>query len=157
MPKPHRTQLDQALDTKISQLRELLLNAKDLDEVSEYFYGALVTDDAFIASGACSSNSRLLTALQAVLERVAPEGKLGTPLIIRLDQQAFCHGYSTWGAGHAVFFYFEQLDLGFCSYSRSLTSDEVTFLRFNLTNVAGAGAWGAWQSVSAAARNKAPQ
>jgi hypothetical protein len=152
MPKPHQTQLDPRIDAKISQLRKLLMTAKDLDQVSEYFHSELVADDAFIASGARSSNSRLLTALQAVLERVAPEGKLGTPLIIRLDQQALCHGYSPWGRGHVVFFYFEQLDLGFCSYSPSLSSAEVIFLRFNLTNAAGAATWGAWQSVDAAAR-----
>jgi len=156
MSKPHQTQVDQRVDAKILQLRKLLMTAKDLEQVSEYFHDVLVPDDAFIASGTRSSNARLLTALQAVLERVAPEGKLGTPLIIRLDPQALCHGYSTWGRGHVVFFYFEQLDLGFCSYARSLCCAEVTFLRFNLTNVTGVGAWGAWQSVSAAAR-KAPQ
>lgn len=152
MPKPHQTKLDQRVEAKISQLRELLISAKDLDQISEHFHEVLVPDEAFIASGARASNPRLLSALQAVLERVAPEGKLGTPLIIRLEQQALCHGYSSWGRGHAVFFYFEQLDLGFCSYSRSLSSVEVVHLRFNLTNVAGTGAWGAWQSVAAAAR-----
>lgn len=156
MPKPQQAPLDPRTDAKVSQLQQLLLTAGDLAEVSEYFHTVLVPDDAFITSGACSSNPRLLTALQAVLERVAPEGKLGTPWIIRLHDQAFCHGYSTWGRGHVVFFYFEQLDLGFCSYARSLTSPEVTFLRFNLADAAGVAVWGAWQSVSAAAR-KAPQ
>jgi hypothetical protein len=142
MTKPRQTAANQCLDTKIAQLRKLLMIAEDLDQVSEYFHTVLVPDDAFIASGARSSNPRLLTALQVVLERVAPEGKLGTPWIIRLDAQAFCHGYSTWGQGHALFFYFEQLDLGFCSYARSLTAPEVTFLRFNLTNATGVGSWG---------------
>ena len=156
MTKPQQMHLDDRIEAKVSQLRELLIAAKDLGEVSEYFHEVLVPDDAFIASGAVSSNPRLLTALQAVLERVAPGGKLGMQLLIRLEQQALCHGYSTWGTGHVVFFYFEQLDLGFCSYARSLSSPEVTFMRFNLTNVSGVGAWGSWQSVSAAARN-APQ
>ncbi|HKO51925.1 MAG TPA: hypothetical protein VJV79_29655 [Polyangiaceae bacterium] len=156
MRKPHPTPADDRIDAKISQLRKLLLSAKDLDEVSEYFHNVLVPDDAFIVAGARGSNARLLTALQAVLERVAPEGKLGTPLSIRLQQQAFCHGYTTWGAGHAVFFYFEQLDLGFCSYSRSLSSAEVTFLRFNLTNAAGAATWATWPTVNPAVR-KTPQ
>ncbi|HYP98699.1 MAG TPA: hypothetical protein VER96_08495 [Polyangiaceae bacterium] len=149
MAKPNQNQLDHRLSAKVSELRQLLMTAKDLDEVSEYFHNVLVPDDAFIASGERSSNTRLLTALQAVLERVAPEGRLGTPLIIRLDHEALCHGYTTWGRGHVVFFYFEQLDLGFCSYSRNLFSAEVTLLRFNLTN-AGVGAWGARQNVGCA-------
>jgi hypothetical protein len=156
MPKPRQTQMDELMNARISRLRELLINAENLSEVSEYFHEVLVPDAAFMASGACSSSPRLLTALQAVLERVAPGGKLGMPLCIRLDQQALCHGYSTWGRGHVVFFYFEQLELGFCSYCRSLSSAEISLMRFNLTSVAGTGAWGAWQNVSAAAR-KAPQ
>jgi hypothetical protein len=146
MPELHQAELERRVDAKISQLQKLLLTALDLDQVSEYFHEVLVADDAFITSGVHSSNPRLLTALQAVLERVAPEGdKLGTPLILRLEQQALCHGHSTWGRGHVLFFYFEQLDLGFCSYSRSLSAVEVVFVRFNLTNAPGAGTWGAWQ------------
>jgi len=152
MPNPRQTELNRRVDAKISQLRELLLIAKDLDQVSKYFHEVLVTDDAFITSGAHASNPRLLTALQAVLARVAPEGgKLGTPLIIRLQDQAMCHGHSTWGRGHVLFFYFERLDLGFCSYSRSLSSVEVTFVRFSLTNATGVDACPTWQTSSAAA------
>jgi hypothetical protein len=155
MRKPNRPQRDQRLDAKVAQLRKLLMTAKELDEVAEYFHEQLVPDEAFITCGARASNPRLLTALQAVLERVAPDGKLGTPLIIRLDQQALYHGYTSWGVGHVVFFYFEQLDVGFCSYSRNLSSAQVTLLRFNLMNATGAGTWATWQSVSAATR-KAP-
>jgi hypothetical protein len=143
MPKPHRIPLDPGLDAKVSQLRELLKTAQDLSEVSEYFHTVLVPDDAFMTSGTRTGNPRLIAALQAVLGTVAPEGELGAPLLIRLQAPALCHGYSTWGRGHIVFFYFEQLDLGFCSYSRSLREDEVTFLRFNLASVTGIAPWGA--------------
>lgn len=156
MSKPRQTELDPRVTAKVAQLRELLLSAKDLDQVSDYFHNELVTDAAFIASSDRASNPRLLTALQAVLERVAPDGKLGTPLIIRLGSEALCHGYSPWGRGHAVFFYFEPLDLGFCSYSPDLSSPEVSYMRFNLANAVGTGAWTAWQSVRPAAR-KPPQ
>ena len=150
MPKLQQTRLDPRLEAKLFELRNFLTTARDLDEVSEYFYTALVSDDAFMVSGSPVSHSRLVAALQAVLERVAPEGKLGTPWVIRLDQQAFCHGYSSWGRGHVLFFYFEQLDLGFCSYSRSSSAVEVSHLRFSLTNAAGSGNWGAWQNACVA-------
>ena len=156
MSKPRQTELDPRVTAKVAQLRELLLSAKDLEQVSDYFHNELVTDAAFIASSDRASNPRLLTALQAVLERVAPDGQLGTSLIIRLASEALCHGYSPWGMGHAVFFYFEQLDLGFCSYSPDLSSPQVSYMRFNLTNAVGTGAWAAWQSVRPAAR-KPPQ
>jgi hypothetical protein len=151
MPKSHKIRVNPRVDAKISQLRKLLLTAKDLHEVCDYFHDVLVPDDAFIVSGAPSSNPRLLSALQAGLERVAPDGTLGTPFIVRLQQQAFCHGFSSWGRGHIMFFYFERLDLGFCSYSPSLSSSEVTYLRFNLLNAVGAATWRGWQSVGAAA------
>jgi|GEM_PF-1342756 len=155
MSKPQQAPLDHHTDAKISQLRELLIAAPELDEVSDYFHNELVLDDAFIASGIRASNPRLLNALQVVLERVAPGSNLGTPLIIRLREQAFCHGYSTWGRGHVVFFYFEQLDLGFCSYVRSLSSAEVTFLRFNLANAVGASMVGVGPIVNAEAHRVA--
>ena len=141
MAKWNPPDLEQRLDGKVSQLRTQLMTAKDLDEVSEYFHNVLVPDESFMTAGVRASNPRLLIALQAVLETVAPEGNLGTPFMVRLQQQAFCHGYSTWGRGHVVFLYFEQLDLGFCSYARSLSSAEVTFFRFNLMSAAGAGTW----------------
>jgi hypothetical protein len=149
MTKPHQSQLDPQIDAKVSQLRTLLMTAKDLDAVSEYFYDALVSDEAFMRSGEPGTNPRLLTALEAVLQTVAPEGKLGMPLIIRLREQAFCHGHTKWGRGHVVFFYFEQLDLGFCGYSQSLSSEQITFLRFTLTNPVG-GIQSAWPSKSGA-------
>jgi len=154
MSKSRQTQANTVLNSKISQLRELLVSAKDLAQVSDYFHDVLVLDDAFMAAGELSSQPRLLIALQAVLERVVPGGKLGVPMLVRLREQTLCHGYSTWGRGHTVFFYFEQLDLGFCSYSPSLSSEQVIYLRFNLTNVTGTGtgAWNAWQIIGAAAR-----
>jgi len=141
MAKCNPSEPQRGIDAKVSELRQLLMTAKDLDEVSEYFHNVLVADESFMVSGARASNPRLLMALQAVLETVAPGGQLGTPFMIRLEHHSFCHGYSTWGRGHAVFFYFEQLDLGFCSYARSLSSAEVSFLRFSLTSGAGAGTW----------------
>jgi len=142
---PRQIKRDHRIDAKISELRELLISAKDLGEISDYFHEVLVPDEAFMAAGAPSSNPRLLTTLETVLERVAPEGKLGTLLLIRLQDQALCHGYTTWRRGHVVFFYFEQLDLGFCSYSSSLSSAEVSFLRFKLTNVTCVGTGSSWR------------
>ena len=152
MPKTPKTKPDSQLDAKVARLRELLISAKDLDEVSEYFHDVLVPDEAFIQSSERASNPRLLTVLPALLARVEPEGRLGIPLMLRLEHQAVVHGYSTWGRGHVVFFYFEQLDLGFCSYSPSLTSIKVTFVRFNLANVTGCNHWPCWQSGSSKAR-----
>jgi len=141
MAKWNQPEHERQIDSKVSQLRTLLMTAADLDKVSDYFHNVLVPDESFLASGVRASNPRLLMALQAVLETVAPEGKLGARFMICLQQHAFCHGYCTWGGGHAVFLYFERLDLGFCSYAPSLSSTEVTFLRFSLTPTAGAGAW----------------
>lgn len=151
MSKARPTQTSELMNAKVTALRELLTAAKDLGEISDYFHDVLVPDDAFMTCGEASSEPRLRLALQAVLERVAPAGKLGKPMFVRLHEQRLCHGYTTWGSGHVVFFFFEQLDLGFCSYSPSLTSEQILFARFNLTNAASADSWGTWQSSRAPA------
>jgi len=142
MTKPHHTQLDDRIGAKVCQLRTLLLTSDDLNDVSEYFHNTVVPDEACFGSGECASNPRLLAALQAELELVAPEGTLGIAFLIRLPDQAFCHGYSTWGQGHVVFFYFEELDLGFCSYSPSLRSIDITLVRFSIADACGEATWG---------------
>jgi len=143
MIKPHQIQIDNCIGAKVLQLRTLLMTSETLNDVSDYFHNSLALDESFFVAGEWSSNPRLLAALQAELEIVAPEGKLGTAFLISLPEQAFCHGYSSWGKGHVVFFYFEQLDLGFLSYSPSLRSVEVTFVRFSMADAFCAATWGA--------------
>jgi hypothetical protein len=63
---------------------------------------------------------------------LAPGGRLGPPLLLRLEQEKMCHGYASWGSGHTIFFYFEALDMGFCMYSRSLLDPQVVYSRFRL-------------------------
>lgn len=122
------------LEMKLTRLRELLLTARDFSDVSEYFHAALVPDDAFMNAGDRVEQPRLAMALERVLRTLEPAGRSIEPLILRLPRHAMCHGLGRWGRGFALFFYFEALDLGFCSYARSLTDSEVTFMRFRLTN-----------------------
>lgn len=126
--------IDADLDVKLTRLRELLLTARDFSEISDYFHAVLVPDDAFMISGDRAEQPRLVTALKGVLRILEPSGQWAESMILRLDRHAMCHGLGRWGRGFALFFYFEALDLGFCSYARTLTDPEVTFTRFRLTN-----------------------
>ena len=52
----------------------------------------------------------------------------------------WCHGCMGWGRGLALFVYFDEPDLGFCSYQRDLIDPNVTFSRFT---VAESNSWSA--------------
>jgi len=130
MKTRERPRLDPNLEAKLTRLCHLLQTERELAEVSEYFHTVLVPDDTFMSSGLRTEHPRLSTALHAVLRAVDPTGHLNSPMIFRVG--GLCHGYARPSSGHLLFLYFEALDLGFCSYARSLTDPEVTFVRFQL-------------------------
>jgi len=123
------------IEAKVSWLRRLLLTETDLAEVSEYFHTVLVPDDEFLRSSTRTEHPRLLTALEGVLRALEPAGRLSSPVIVRVGPM--CHGNVRSSGGQILFLYFEELDLGFCSYCRSLTAPEVTFVSFHLKNLTG--------------------
>jgi hypothetical protein len=135
MKTRERQSLDPKLEAKLTRLRHLLQTERELAQVSEYFHTVLVPDDAFMTSGLRTEHPRLLTALHAVLRSVDAAGRLNLPLMFQVG--GLCHGYARASSGHLLFFYFEALDLGFCSYARSLTDPEVTFVRFQLKDLNG--------------------
>jgi hypothetical protein len=136
---PHTSPRLPETNLKIACLRELLVSARDLGEVFDYFHDVLVPDDCFMALGIPEGDARVTAALDAVLRALAPNGRLGTPLLMHLETHGLWHGCARWGAGQVVFFYFESLDMGFCTYSASFLSDEAKFARFRLSNVRGLG------------------
>lgn len=133
--------LNSGLRFKLGRLREMLQLEKDLEEVSTYFHTILVPDDEFVMAGRRAPNARLVQVLDGVLSAVAPGGKLSPPLILCIEQERMWHGYANWAGGHAIFFYFETPEVGFCSFARSLASPEVTFSRFTLAGNTRARQW----------------
>jgi hypothetical protein len=124
---------DETLGARLARLRELLVTGEQLAEASDYFHEALVPDEGFLKSGADAEDPRLLGILGGVLETVAPGGQLAFPMTLRLEKHAMCHGCAFWRNGIVLFFYFEDLDLGLCSYQHSLTDCNVHFVRFSVT------------------------
>lgn len=130
-----------SLQSKLARLREMLLLERDLEEISTYFHTVLVPDDEFIMAGRRVRYARLVETLHGVLSTLALGGELRSPLILRIEKERMCHGYASWHQGHALFFYFETLEMGFCSFARSLTSPEVTFSRFRLPGATSPTCW----------------
>jgi hypothetical protein len=127
---------DETLGARLSRLRELLVVGEELAEASDYFHEALVPDESFLKSGAGTENLRLLGVLGGVLQTIAPGGELACPMTLRLEHYAMCHGCAFWRGGIVLFFYFEDLDLGLCSYQRNLSDPNVHFVRFSVTQAA---------------------
>jgi hypothetical protein len=124
---------DETLGARLARLRELLVAGEELTEAADYFHEQLVPDESFLTSGSDAENPRLLGILGGVLKAIAPGGELGYPMTLRLEKHAMCHGCAFWRGGIALFFYFEDLDLGLCSYQRSLSDPNVQFVRFSVS------------------------
>jgi hypothetical protein len=124
---------DEALATRLARLRDLLVTGQELAEASHYFHEALVPDEIFLREGSGEENSRLLAIISGVLKAIAPGGELACPMTLRLEKYAMCHGCAFWGGGVAMFFYFDELDLGLCSYQRNLADPYVRFVRFSVS------------------------
>lgn len=117
---------------KIAHLRDLVLTAQDLAEPSDYFHTALVTDNAFMAAGSSRNEPRLVQVVGSVLQALAPGEQLRRPMVLRLDAYGMCHGCVGWGHGLALFVYFDESDVGLCSYQRALIDPKVWFSRFSV-------------------------
>jgi hypothetical protein len=133
MMKPDRRSLQQpALAAKIARLRELVLKTENLAEPSDYFHTALVTDNAFIAAGTRANEPRLVELVGGVLQALAPGSQPRRAMVLRLEGYGMCHGCMGCGRGLALFVYFDEPDMGFCSYQRDLMDPNVCFSRFSV-------------------------
>ena len=124
---------DETIAARLARLRDLLISGDELAEASDYFHESLVPDENFLRSGSSYDHPRLLAILHGVLRAIAPGGELACPMTLRLEKYAMCHGCTFWRGGIALFFYFEELDLGLCSYQRSLADPNVRFVRFSVS------------------------
>lgn len=129
-PTPTSFSFDETLVARLARLRDLLVTGEDLSTASDYFHEALVPDETFLRSSSSDECPRLLTILRGVLQAIAPGGELTCAMTLRLERHTMCHGCAFWRGGIALFFYFEDLDLGLCSYQRSLDDPNVRFVRF---------------------------
>lgn len=132
MMRPSRPLHHLALASKVARLRELVLTAENLAEPSDYFHEALVTDDTFMAAGSTHNEPRLIEIVSGVLRALAPGGQPRRPMVLRLDAYGMCHGCLGWGHGLALFVYFDEPDVGVCSYQRDLLDPNVWFSRFSV-------------------------
>ncbi|MFZ5895490.1 MAG: hypothetical protein ACOY0T_30820 [Myxococcota bacterium] len=132
MPKP-----DSALHDRVARLRELLRNAKDLAEIADYFEAGFCVDSAFMDASKPAKRIQLVQVLAAVLRQIAPQGRVGAPLVLRLEEHLMCHGFTFWGDGVALFFYFEDVDVGFCVWSSEKQDCPTSFARFSVHQGAG--------------------
>ena len=126
-----------SLQQKIDRLRTLIIDDRELQEISDHFHAALVPDEEFVSSSVRATNPRLLEALQGILRSLVPGegGEMKHQFLLHLEQEGLWHGYARCKSGHAIYVFFETLGLGFCSFSATLNSPEVTSSRFRLAKV----------------------
>jgi hypothetical protein len=137
MIRPSRPLHHPALAAKIARLRELVVSAKNLAEASDYFHTTLVTEETFMAAGSPRDEPRLVEIVGSVLQALAPGGQPRRPMVLRLDGYGMCHGCMGWDRGLALFVYFDEPDMGVCSYQRDLVDPNVWFSRFSVVQSSG--------------------
>lgn len=125
------------LDKKIGALADLLVSAKNLVDVSQYFHNVLVPDVAFSRAGEPAQNEQLVGVIEAVLHSLDPNGTLIEPLLIHIPEHEMWHGPARWGDGHALLLYFGGPDIGLCCYARALTDPRTAFARFSVARSSG--------------------
>jgi hypothetical protein len=144
-----KTTLSAATESKLVKLRQMLVEEREPWDIANYFHEELIADDDFLLSGAPAAQPRLTVALEAALRTLAPRGKLLRPYIIRVPQLGMCHGYAKWGSGQALFIYFEDPDIGLCSYAATPSSRNVSFARLRVADAMPSWMWGLGQTGTA--------
>jgi hypothetical protein len=149
LPPRRKTALNQETECKLLKLRRMLVEEREPWDIANYFHDELITDDAFLLSGAPAAQPRLTVALEAALRSLSPGGKLLRPYIIRVPQLGMCHGYVRWGSGQALFIYFEAPDVGLCSFAATPNSRNVSFARLRVADAMPSWMWGMGQTGTA--------
>jgi len=120
------------LSARIRHLRELLVGAKDLSKILNYFHDELAGDAAFVNASEPTKHERINQVLGAILRSITGVDGVVSPVALRSVEQGLVHGWAAWHAGLVVFVYFDDLDVGACCYMRSLVDPLVHHVRFSL-------------------------
>jgi hypothetical protein len=129
------SELGRALDA----LRISLRRATDFMDPWVQFHDEVAMAPTLMEEGEHADNPNLLEVLAALSGKVF--GQRAEPqnvLLMHVGEHGFWHGTCRLGPRMAVFFYFEELDMGLAGIVKSLTDTKVDLVRFSLIQAPGA-------------------
>jgi hypothetical protein len=121
------------LAAKFAELKRLLLEAKDLAQISDYFGDYLVEDSEFMRRGVSARHALLEQVIRGALRACFGSNPLYDLHLLHVAEWNFWHGAAVWRPnGVVLVLYFEGPDLGLLSVARSLQDSTVHFVRFSV-------------------------
>ena len=118
------------ISERIAELRRLTVESRELAVPVQYFHEELVALPAFTESGVSAEHPMLEEIVEQALRRAGVD--MDTIfMLIRVPGHGLWHGAANFkGDGFAVFFYFDELDVGIAQVVTALDEDEQHYLRF---------------------------
>lgn len=104
------------LATRIDELRRLMVDAKDLREISDHFDAALVSQDAFMDAGEPATNERLVSIARMAVKVAVKDAEVVEAMLLHLAEYSLWHGALVLHSPAQVqVVYFEDVNRGLCS------------------------------------------
>jgi hypothetical protein len=118
------------ISERVAELRRLTVESRELAVPVQYFHEELVALAAFTESGVSAEHPMLEEIVEQAIERAGFD--MDTIfMLIRVPGHGLWHGAANFkDEGFAVFFYFDELDVGIAQVVTTLDEDEQHYLRF---------------------------
>ncbi|MEI7891485.1 MAG: hypothetical protein WCI05_00255 [Myxococcales bacterium] len=121
----------QNLGSLIGELRKLMVEARNFNEIYDFFDEKLVSDDTFVQAGSPASNERLLAVVLGAIKVTLSEVRPADARFMHVAAHGLWHGFLRFPSGvMGVVIYFEDINRGLCSLAD--LSGLARYLRFSV-------------------------
>lgn len=119
---------------RFEHLKQTLVEAKDFMVPWDMFHDHFASDPRFITFGQPATSERIEQCLESIARGTLGEAHRPRELrLIQISDYHFWHGACQLGPRVAIFFYFDDIEVGLAGLMRTLTDPHVTLAR--LTSV----------------------
>lgn len=122
--------------TKLDALKQTLLKSRDLLVPWHMFHDDFAMDPAFMQEGFPDHDTRIEACLAAIGGALIGEPcKAKDPGFLHLPEHHFWHGSCQLGSRLAIFFHFDDIDVGLAGLLRSPTDSRVELARLSVVEL----------------------
>lgn len=126
--------------SRISTLRQRLVDARDFSVPWNYFHDQVVAEPSFRLLGVPAPNERIAGALEAAASHALREpAKVRELSLIHVPDESFWHGYVEFNGPVGIFFYFDEPAVGLLGLSQSFDKPDIFLVRVSVAKTAGEG------------------
>jgi hypothetical protein len=122
------------LDDVLAILKKHLRDEHDFAKIADFFHDKVVPLLSFAGVGKPQKNQLLKQMLMTLFEQKFPSDPVTLMHLMRVQSAKFWHGSVLCTRGTGVVIYFEDIAMGLCTYTTSLSAN-VEFVRFSTAEV----------------------